>query len=238
MLCKPLKSLQGICCQLWIALQSYIFGPENHPFPHLDFDWFHPVLQSVSSDVLRQNNRITGGDYTQWGAHCTWRNRNLQQKLDLSRSQSFSSWNQWPLFFQEPLLSTLWVTALSWLYGGLMCIYCAPAGLFLQELGKPQCPKLTNSPYPSVPSSFWSSIAPSLESLNLCMTQQLKVCLLVQQTFRILLQDSGQPKSILISWWFNHSSLHGLLEAYNCSIYYLRTLLAGEKCPEIIKADL
>lgn len=56
------------------AVDQEGFGvPMTPPSAHdaLDFDWFHPVLQSVSSDVLRQNNRITGGDYTQWGAHCT-----------------------------------------------------------------------------------------------------------------------------------------------------------------------
>lgn len=37
----------------------------------LDFDGLHPVLQSVSSDVLWQNHGVTGGHYTRWGAHCT-----------------------------------------------------------------------------------------------------------------------------------------------------------------------
>lgn len=34
------------------------------PFAHLDFDRLHPVLQSVCSDVLRQNHRVPRGHYT------------------------------------------------------------------------------------------------------------------------------------------------------------------------------
>lgn len=46
-------------------------------FPHLNFNRLHPVLQSVHSDVLGQQHRVTRGDDT-WGeAHCTWRNKHF-----------------------------------------------------------------------------------------------------------------------------------------------------------------
>lgn len=46
--------------------QEGVWVPLTPPSAHdaLDFDRFHPVLQGVSSDILRKNYGITGGDYT------------------------------------------------------------------------------------------------------------------------------------------------------------------------------
>lgn len=66
----PLERLAGLDA----VDQEGVWVPLTPSSTHdtLYSDGFHPVLQSVSSDILRKDYRITREDDTQWGTHCTY----------------------------------------------------------------------------------------------------------------------------------------------------------------------